>query len=97
VSRASAQAVQNGGKHAPLPRLEVRPFATGPWPDARQDGSLDASFGTGSTVTTDFAGGGDRASALVVQADGRLVAVGGESPDQSEVSADFALARYRAS
>jgi Domain of unknown function (DUF5122) beta-propeller len=63
----------------------------------RQDGSLDASFGTGGTVTTDFAGGGDRANALAVQADGGLVAAGGESPDQFGVSADFALARYRAS
>jgi uncharacterized delta-60 repeat protein len=63
----------------------------------RQDGSLDASFGGDGTVTTDLAGGSDGANALALQSDGRLVAAGGESPDQFGVSADFALARYRAS
>jgi len=54
------------------------------------DGSLDTSFGTGGTVTTDFAGSVDIANALIVQADGRLVAAG-----STEFTAvDFALARY---
>ena len=57
------------------------------------DGSLDASFGTGGKVTTDFARAGgsfDEAHALVVQ--GRnLVAAGGVGP-----FFDFGLARYRA-
>jgi hypothetical protein len=47
------------------------------------DGTLDPSFGTGGTVTTDFAGGDDSAHALAVQADGKLVAAGepgGSSP-----------------
>jgi uncharacterized delta-60 repeat protein len=48
------------------------------------DGTLDASFGTGGTVTTDFNGG---ANALVVQVDGRLVAAG-------QAGEDFGLARY---
>jgi hypothetical protein len=66
-------------------------------PAQARAGDLDPTFGTGGKVTTDFAGGGDRATALALQADGRLLAAGGESPDQSGVSADFALARYRAS
>jgi uncharacterized delta-60 repeat protein len=48
------------------------------------DGTLDASFGTGGTVTTDLIGG---ANALVVQADGKLVAAG-------VAGNDFGLARY---
>src|SRR2546427_11237155 len=41
-------------------------------------GGLDASFGTGGTVTTDF-GGGETAFALVRQSDGKLVAAGGSA------------------
>ncbi|MCS6926252.1 MAG: delta-60 repeat domain-containing protein [Candidatus Binatia bacterium] len=40
------------------------------------DGSLDPSFGTGGTVTTAISGTGDFASALAVQADGKLVVAG---------------------
>ena len=57
-----------------------------------RDGTLDRSFGTGGRVTTDFAGGEDRAEGLVLQGD-RLVAAGstiGVSGGQR-----FALARYR--
>ncbi|MFJ3310849.1 calcium-binding protein [Streptomyces sp. NPDC086549] len=57
------------------------------------DGSLDSTFGTGGKVTTDFGGAGDSgASAVAVQADGKIVAAG------SSVSiggTDFALARYQ--
>ena len=52
------------------------------------DGGLDTSFGSGGRVVTDF-GADDRASAVAVQADGRIV-VGGGSGD------GFALARYLA-
>jgi uncharacterized delta-60 repeat protein len=52
------------------------------------NGALDSSFGTGGTVTTDFAGGSDAAFALALQADGKLVAAGG-------TGSAFALARYR--
>jgi uncharacterized delta-60 repeat protein len=58
----------------------------------RPNGALDPTFGTGGKVTTDFAGGEDRAEGLVVQGD-RLVAAGstiGVSGGQR-----FALARYR--
>ncbi len=52
----------------------------------RSDGSLDSTFGNGGLVTTDF-GSFDQATALTLQPDGKLVAVG--------VSVgDFTLARY---
>jgi uncharacterized delta-60 repeat protein len=54
-------------------------------------GDLDATFGTGGKVTTDFAGDRDEAHGVVVQADGKLVAAGGAKTSRSQ---DFALARY---
>jgi uncharacterized delta-60 repeat protein len=53
------------------------------------DGSLDRSFGTGGRVTTDFGSALDTALAVTIQADGKIVAVGGDG-------GDFALARYNA-
>src|SRR2546422_11313766 len=38
-------------------------------------GDLDATFGIGGRVLTDF-GGGDRARAVALQADGKIVAAG---------------------
>ena len=58
----------------------------------RRDGSLDRTFGTGGRVLTDF-GGGEQATALVVQADGKLVAAG--LMNDGTADADFAVARYR--
>jgi uncharacterized delta-60 repeat protein len=55
------------------------------------DGTLDPSFGTSGAVTTDIGGGDDFARALVVQADGKLVAAG---VDGSEFGTGVALARY---
>ena len=57
-----------------------------------RDGSLDESFGDGGTVLTTFEPSGiARASAVAIQADGKIVAGGhaGTGPE-----ADFALARY---
>jgi len=56
-----------------------------------QSGTLDTSFGTGSKVTTDFAGSGDGAGAIAVQPDGKLVAAGAATINWQ---VDFALARY---
>jgi uncharacterized delta-60 repeat protein len=62
------------------------------------DGSLDASFGVGGKVTTDFAGSSDTAFALAVQGDGKLVAAGRtQVPDGQSVDVEFAVARYDAS
>ena len=57
----------------------------------RQNGDLDATFGTGGTTTTDFARREDRAQALVVQG-GRPVAVGSAVSGSGKQT--FALARY---
>jgi uncharacterized delta-60 repeat protein len=55
------------------------------------DGSLDSTFGNGGKVTTDFNGGLDQASAIGLQADGKIVlggfATAGGNPH-------MALARY---
>ncbi len=60
------------------------------------DGTLDAGFGNGGKVTIDFAGETDRAWALLVQDDGRIV-VGGEANLGAATSGvDFALARLNA-
>ena len=52
------------------------------------NGSLDASFGSGGKVITDF-GGSDAALAVALQPDGKIVAAGSSSNN-------FALARYNA-
>lgn len=57
------------------------------------NGTLDTSFGGGSgTVTTDFASRTDRAGAVAVQADGKIVVAGFAFFSASDMS--FALARY---
>src|SRR5438552_1541245 len=40
------------------------------------NGALDPSFGSGGKVTTDFFGNNDYATALVIQADGKILCVG---------------------
>ncbi len=55
------------------------------------DGILDSSFGSDGTVMTDFSSAGDAADAVVIQADGWIVAGGYATPASGE---DFALARY---
>jgi uncharacterized delta-60 repeat protein len=56
-------------------------------------GSLDATFGSGGRVTTDF-GGNDQIKALARQGDGKLVAAGIADRGGDQADADFALARY---
>ncbi|HEX3140662.1 MAG TPA: hypothetical protein VHQ87_11440 [Rhizobacter sp.] len=58
------------------------------------DGSLDAGFGNGGKVTAAFGADTDRAYAVIVQSDGKIV-VAGES-QQTGTGVDFALARYLA-
>jgi len=60
------------------------------------DGSLDAGFGDGGIVTTVFPHG-SYASALALQADGRIVAAGTDYVDfssEANSDTDFAIARY---
>jgi uncharacterized delta-60 repeat protein len=57
------------------------------------DGSLDPSFGTGGTVMTDFGDGVDaEGDGVAIQADGKIVVVGGAGP--CTPPCEFALARY---
>lgn len=51
------------------------------------NGAIDTTFGTAGLVTTDFGGSVDRAFAMALQPDGKLVVVG-------DADANFALARY---
>jgi uncharacterized delta-60 repeat protein len=89
--QATALAVQADGK------LVAAGLTSGPagldfalvryWPN----GALDPTFGDHGRVITDFAGGADAAHALVVQADGKLVAAGSATVGTNQ---DFAIARY---
>ena len=58
------------------------------------DGTLDASFGLGGKVATDFDGFNDDAFAVLVQPDGKIVAVGSAKNPTNYY--DFGLARYLA-
>jgi hypothetical protein len=57
------------------------------------DGALDATFGTGGQVVTDFGGAGAIANAVAIQRDGRIMAAG-SSLTADRLASDFALARY---
>ena len=59
------------------------------------DGSLDASVDGDGKLTTDFGGySSDHATAVAIQADGKIVVVGQSDP--SGTGDDFALVRYNA-
>jgi uncharacterized delta-60 repeat protein len=96
ISKAFALAVQPNGR---LVVAGVAGTDTGAKNIAlaryRPNGSLDTSFGTDGTVTTDLAGLDDQANALAVQANGQLVVAGTASFPGDGVNDNFALARYR--
>jgi uncharacterized delta-60 repeat protein len=56
------------------------------------DGSADTTFGNGGQVSTDFVGMEDDAFSVLIQPDGKIVAVG--SANSSATFYDFAAARY---
>jgi uncharacterized delta-60 repeat protein len=56
-------------------------------------GNLDPTFGSGGTVRTDFSGNIDRANAVAIQADGKIVAAGSSFSNAKTVE-DFIVARY---
>src|SRR5262249_49582815 len=56
------------------------------------NGTLDTTFGTKGKVTTDFAGNGDWAGGVAIQADGKIVAAG--SAGDSSGPGTIGLARY---
>ena len=93
LSKARAALLQPDGKTVAVGTsytVGPRDFALARY---NSDGSLDMSFGTAGIVTTDFGGSRDRAHAVVLQPDGKIVAAG-----QSNVAGigtrNFALARY---
>src|SRR5215813_6524730 len=55
------------------------------------DGSLDTSFGTGGSLAIDFFGGDDRAFAVAIQPDGKIVVAGHATTASGGL--DFGLAR----
>ncbi|HKQ78922.1 MAG TPA: SBBP repeat-containing protein [Blastocatellia bacterium] len=57
-----------------------------------EDGSIDAGFGAGGKVATDFAGSNDFALSVALQQNGKIVVAGYASNSGS--GSDFALARY---
>jgi uncharacterized delta-60 repeat protein len=57
------------------------------------DGSLDATFGNAGKRTVDFAGDADRAWALLIQADDKIVVGGEASLGTTTSGVDFALVR----
>lgn len=57
------------------------------------DGSLDASFGSGGKVTTDFFGTMDAGNRMLLQPDGKVVVVG-TALNPGTNGSDFAYARY---
>src|SRR5262249_22993643 len=59
------------------------------------DGSLDQTFGSGGTVLTDFANGGEYALEMAVQTDGKIVLSGLHLTHTGKSSLwEFAVARY---
>jgi uncharacterized delta-60 repeat protein len=56
------------------------------------DGTPDATFGNGGQVTTDFFGNEDDAFSVLIQSDGKIVAVG--SANNPATFYDFAAVRY---
>jgi uncharacterized delta-60 repeat protein len=58
------------------------------------DGSVDAGFGNGGVVNTDFFGGDDFIRCVDIQSDGKIVISGTALTGSSFDSAEFALARY---
>ena len=87
----NAIAVQPDGK---IVTAGVTNFGNGRFALARQNpnGALDPSFGGDGRVTTDFSRRFDSAEGMALQADGKIVVVGGSEG----LGGRFALARYNA-
>lgn len=92
---ASDVAIQNDGKIVVSSRwLGVGPDGDFTVARYNTDGSLDSSFSGDGIATTDF-GGGDRASGLSLQPDGKIVVAGSRVVGGAFGGlSDFAVARY---
>lgn len=80
---ATALALQPDGKTVVVG--QTASVSNADWAVARYDpdGSLDPSFGSSGTVTTDFGGRQDAALAVVIQRDGKIVVAGHADPVQT--------------
>ena len=89
---ANAVAVQSDGKIVVAGRTTSQGGTRFALARYNADGSLDTSFGTGGKVDTDIGSGNDdRANAMVVHSDGKIVAAGRSLHGGNN---DFGLARY---
>jgi uncharacterized delta-60 repeat protein len=92
---ALAVAIQSGGKIVAVGVSDASGSSDFALARYNSDGTLDTGFGSAGKVTTDFSGSGstDQATAVAIQSDGKIVAVG-----LSDViccgTGNFALARY---
>lgn len=100
VDGAAAVAIQSNGRIVAAGSSRTADWSKGDFALARYlpGGALDASFGTGGKLKTDF-GGLDDASAVMIQGDGKIVAVGQKGSSLAPACwptcpRDFALARY---
>jgi uncharacterized delta-60 repeat protein len=93
LSGARAVAVQADGRVVAAGFAHTNASIASDFALTRYDvtGVLDAAFGTGGRVRTDFGGRFDEALAVAVQPDGKIV-VAGSSSDAT--GADMAVARY---
>ena len=93
---ARSVAVQIDGKIVLAGAANLTTGSTGDFGIARYNpsGSLDATFGTGGKVITDFGGNVDIARGIVLQSDNRIVAAG--STISTPGTGEFAVARYLA-
>ena len=89
ASRAQAIAVQSDGK------IVAAGYGNDDFAVVRYnaDGTLDTGFGTSGVVTTAIGSGADRAHAMAVQSDGKIVLAGYSHNGSDE---DFAVVRYNA-
>jgi len=97
VAVPAALAVPTSASSATTNRVSNQRIDLVPASDATAwSGVLDRSFGTGGTVTTDFAGIGnhDTAASLLVLPNGRIVAAGAAGVLGRIGLTDFGLARY---
>jgi uncharacterized delta-60 repeat protein len=99
-NEASALSIQSDGGIVVAgylnPGCIVTPCSTDDFAVARYlaQGDLDQAFGEQGRVSTDFSGAADKASAVVVQNDGKIVAGGRANNGNGSTSYDFALVRY---
>jgi uncharacterized delta-60 repeat protein len=93
--KATGVALQDNGKIVVVgySGISSKDFAVARY---NPNGTLDTSFSGDGKQTTDF-GGGEGASGVAIQGNGKIVVVGTTCTDAEFVQCDFALARYNPS